>query len=202
MRFHLVLSDLFKSEAKLKIIKFLLDHEAAMSEREIASILKVSHMSVNRTLRELNELNLVNYVTVGRAHLWKVNHRSYAYGMLEKLIEHIKEIEDPLKTLKQMITKSLSLRSIQRIVLFGSIAQETEKSDSDIDIFILIKNNEEKAKLETVLEKLSIECLEKFGNRIAPYLLTQQELQRKKDLEVIAAVNRGIQLYPQQEDKS
>ena len=40
MRFQLTLSDLFKSETKFKIIKFLLSHEAAMSEREIASILK------------------------------------------------------------------------------------------------------------------------------------------------------------------
>ena len=196
MRFHLALSDLFKSEAKLRTIKFLLGHEAAMSEREIASILKISHMSVNRALRELSELNLVSYMTVGKAHVWKVNRQSYAYGMMTKLMEQIKGVEDPLQTLRRMITERLALRSIQRIVLFGSIAQDTERADSDIDLFVLIKKNEDRNRVETALEKLSIECLEKFGNRLAPYLLTEQELQHQKGLEVTTAVNRGIQLYP------
>lgn len=196
MRFHLPLGGLFKSEAKLKIIKFLLDHEAAMSEREMASILKISHMSVNRTLRDLNELNLVSYITIGKAHLWKVNRQSYTYAMLRKLMDQVRSIKDPLQALKQMILKRLSLKPVQRIVLFGSVVQGTEKPDSDIDLFIVIKNNEEKGEVEIALDKLSIECLEKFGNRLSPYLLTDQELRRKKGLEVIAAVNKGIQLYP------
>jgi Mn-dependent DtxR family transcriptional regulator len=40
-----------------------------MSEREIASILKVSHMSINRTMKELAELNFVNFITIGKDHL-------------------------------------------------------------------------------------------------------------------------------------
>ncbi len=196
MRFYLPLGDLFKSETKLKIIKFLLDHEAAMSEREIASILKISHMSVNRTLRDLNGLNLVSYMTIGKAHLWKVNRQSYTYAMLRKLMDQVRSIKDPLQTLKQMILKRLSLKPVQRIVLFGSVVQGTEKPDSDIDLCIVIKNNEGKQEVETALDKLSIECLEKFGNRFSPYLLTDQELRQKKGLEVIAAVNKGIQLYP------
>ncbi|MEI7999181.1 MAG: nucleotidyltransferase domain-containing protein [Candidatus Omnitrophota bacterium] len=202
MRFYITLSDLFKSEVKLKVIKFLLDHEALMSEREIASILKISHMSVNRTLRDLNEFNLVGYSTVGKSHLWKVNRQSYAYTMLKELMKQVKSIEDPLQTLKQTITKRLLLKSVQRMVLFGSIAQKTERADSDIDLFILIKNNQEKARLEAALDKLSLECLERFGNRLSPYLLTDKELHQKKGLEIIAAVNRGIQLYPLLKDKS
>lgn len=38
VRFHELYSGLFKSEVKLKIIEFLLKHEASMSEREIASV--------------------------------------------------------------------------------------------------------------------------------------------------------------------
>ena len=196
MKFHLSLSDLFKSEAKLKIIKFMLEHEASMSEREIASILKISHMSVNRTLRDLNELNLVSYASIGKAHLWKVNRQSYAYAMLKKLMEQVKGIEDPLQALKQLILKSLSLKPVQRIVLFGSVIQGTEKPDSDIDLCIVIKNIAEKKRVETVLDKLSIKCLERFGNRFSPYLLTEQEISQKRGLEVIAAVKKGVQLYP------
>ena len=47
-----------------------------------------------------------------------------------------------------------------------------------------------------------MKCLEKFGNRLTPYVLTEQELRQKKGLELCAAVNRGIQLYPLQKGEA
>jgi len=196
MRFHLAAADLLKSETKFKIIKFLLNHEAAMSEREIASVLKISHMSVNRTMRELAALHLAAYVTVGKAHLWKVNRQSFMYGALGELVGRVESLDDPLTALKQTLTRRLALKSVRRVVLFGSIARGAEKPDSDIDVFILIRNNEQRPRLEKILDKLSLECLEKFGNRLSPYVLTEREFQKKKDLAVMASVAKGIQLYP------
>ena len=60
MRFHDI--DVFRfvsSPVRRRITAFLLGHSAVMSEREIAAILKVSHMSVNRALTKLAELNFV-----------------------------------------------------------------------------------------------------------------------------------------------
>ena len=196
MRFHLSLSNLIKSEAKLRIIKFLLTHEAAMSEREIASVLNTSHMSINRTMQELADLNLVHYVVVGKAHLWKVNRNSFSYRMLDKLTKNTEVWIDPLIELKQIILRSLPLKSIERVVIFGSISKNTEKPNSDIDVFILVKNSESLTKIEDSVEKLSSECLEVFGNRFSPYILTEQQLKQKKSLEIISEVNKGIQVYP------
>src|SRR3989338_5042658 len=118
MRFNLSFNDLFKSEVKTKLVKFLLSHEAVMSEREVASILKISHMSVNRTMQELAELNLVNYVKAGKSHLWKVNRRSYAYKILANIIKNMEAFIDPREDLKRMILKELPLKSVVRVVLF------------------------------------------------------------------------------------
>ncbi|MDO8580206.1 MAG: nucleotidyltransferase domain-containing protein [Candidatus Omnitrophota bacterium] len=196
MKFHLSVLNLLGSETKIKIIKFLLSHEAAMSEREIASILNTSHMSVNRTMQELAELNLVHYMVVGKAHLWKVNRNSYAYRMLEKLLTNVEIWANPLTELKQTILRALPLRAVERVVLFGSIAKNAENPDSDIDVFILVKNAESQKRIEDVVERLSNECLEAFGNRLSPYILTEQQLKQKKDLGLIANVDQGIQIYP------
>ena len=51
MKFHLLPADLLKSETKLKIVKFLLSHEAAMSEREIASILNLTEEAVIKNIK-------------------------------------------------------------------------------------------------------------------------------------------------------
>ena len=196
MRFHELYSDLFKSEIKLKIIEFLLKHEASMSEREIASILEISHMSVNRAMQELAQINLVHYISVGKAHLWKVNRQSFAYKALERLIDGLKALPDPLSELKRVILKHLPKSLVKRAVLFGSVAKAKEKPDSDIDLFILVKNIQDQKTLEESIEKLSTECLNVFGNRLASYILTEKEYNEKKDLEVISEIKNGIQLYP------
>ena len=73
MKFDFSPAEVLNSKTKTKIVTFLLNHEAAMSEREIASVLDVSHMSINRMMKELADINFVHYVTIGKAHLWQVN---------------------------------------------------------------------------------------------------------------------------------
>ena len=87
MEFHTIPLEMLNSKIRYKIIDFLITHEQNMSEREISSVLNVSHMSVNRTMKELEDLNFVHFIRVGNAHLWKVNKKSYAYKSFQKAIE-------------------------------------------------------------------------------------------------------------------
>jgi len=196
MKFHISLLDTLNSKVKVKIIKFLLTHEASMSEREIASILKISHMSINRTMRELANVNFVDFVTVGKAHLWKVNRKSYAFKMFSILIKDVSGIKEPIEELKDFLLKNIPKTLVKRIVLYGSVAKAMEKVDSDIDIFILVKNKQNKEMLEPSIEKISNLCFEIYGNRLAPYILTKKELYFKKGLKIISEIDKGIQIFP------
>jgi len=196
MRFHISLLDVLNSKIKVRIVKFLLTHEAAMSEREIASILKVSHMSINRTMRELASVNFGNFVTVGKSHLWKVNHKSYAFKILSNLIKDVSVIKEPMEDLKETLLRHLPGALIKKIVLFGSVSKELESTNSDIDIFILVKNVNGKKALEPSVEKLSNLCFEIYGNRLAPYILTEQEMNQKRNLKIISEADSGIQIFP------
>ena len=195
MRFNASLLDILNSATKLKIVKFLLTHEASMSEREIASILKVSHMSINRTMRELSEVNFVNFITVGKAHLWKVNRKSYAFKVLSEFIKGVSGIKDPLDDLKGMILNNMPKNLIKRVILFGSVAKGEEETDSDIDVFFLVKNTKDKEKIEPAIDKLSNACLETYGNRLSPYVLTEQEAKKKTRQKFLSKINRGIEIF-------
>lgn len=197
MKFHISFFNFINSKTKVKIIRFLIDHEAFMSEREIASVLNVSHMSVNRTMRELADINLVNFVKIGKAHLWRVNRKSYAYKVLSEIIKGISSIKEPLEDLKNTILRNLPRTLIKKIILFGSITKGTESASSDIDIYILVKDIKKKEKLEISIEKLSNICFEKYGNNLAPYVLAENEMKQKKNLKIISEINRGIQIFPQ-----
>ncbi|MBU4467590.1 MAG: nucleotidyltransferase domain-containing protein [Candidatus Omnitrophica bacterium] len=196
MEFNASLIDILNSKTKLKIVKFLLTHEASMSEREIASVLKVSHMSINRTMQELSEVNFVNFITIGKAHLWKVNRKSYAFKMLSEFIEGVSRIKDPLDDLKNIILKSTPKALVKKVVLFGSVAKGAGKLDSDIDVFFLVKDNKDKEKLGFALEKLSNACLETYGNRLSPYILTEQETKKKARQKFLSEINKGIKIFP------
>jgi len=196
MKFSFHPLDFSRSNTRLKIIRFLLSHDAAMSEREIASVIRVSHMSVNRTMRDLAEINLVHCVSVGKAHLWRVNRKSYAFAAYSKLMEGISRIADPVEDLKRSIISILPKGLVCKATLFGSVAKGMAKAHSDIDLFILVGDKTARRKLMPAIDKLSRICLEKYGNRLAPYIATETELRRKRRLPVMAAVSQGIQLMP------
>ena len=52
-------------------------------------------------------------------------------------------------------------------------------------------------KIETSIEKLSNICFDVYGNRLAPYILTEQEIKQKKDLKILSEINKGIQIFPE-----
>lgn len=196
MKFHVLLWDILKSETKVKIIKFLLTHEAPMSEREIASILKVSHMSINRMMQQLAEMNFIHFVTIGKAHLWKVNRKSYVFKALSTIIKSVSIVKEPIEDLRTTLLKNMPETLIKRVILFGSVAEGSERANSDIDVFILVNDNQSKQKIEPQIEKLSNICFKVYGNRLAPYILTEQEMEQKKGLKIISEINKGIEIFP------
>jgi predicted nucleotidyltransferase len=196
MKFNFSPVEIINSKTKMKIVTFLLNHEAAMSEREIASVLDVSHMSINRIMKQLADINLVNFVTIGKAHLWKVNRGSYAFRVLSQLIEDISKIRSPLEDLKKTILENLPGDTVIKVILFGSVAKGLERENSDIDIFILVQNLKMKKKVEPFLERLSNKCFDLYGNRFAPYILTGHEIKQRRNLNVIQEINQGIQIFP------
>jgi predicted nucleotidyltransferase len=103
-----------------------------------------------------------------------------------------------LNDLKKTIRENLPVFMVKKVVLFGSVANGLERENSDIDVFVLVKNKKMKEQIEPYIEKLSIKCVDLYGNRLAPYILTGFEAKQRKDLGIIAEINQGIQIIPVQ----
>lgn len=196
MKFHNSLFNLIDSPTKLNIVRFLINHTASMSEREIASVLNVSHMSVNRTMRELAEVNFVNNTVVGRTHIWIVNRKSYVYGTLSKIIRTMDTTLVPIEDLKKTLLQNLPVEMTKKIILFGSVSKSSEEPNSDIDLFILVKLQKHKDAIEPYIEKLALTCLVRYGNVLSPYVLTEIDMKQKKNLNLMRNIQSGMQLYP------
>ena len=145
----------------------------------------------------MGELNFADMVSAGNSYLWQVNKKSYSYGVLFVMMKNISRIKNPIDDLREILLKKMRRSAVKRVVLFGSVAKKQEQHDSDIDIFILLRNKQSRKKIELVLEELSKVCLEKYGNRLSPYILTEREMSGKKNLKIIENINKGIQIIPE-----
>jgi len=196
MIFHKSLLTVLNSKTKQKIVGFLLKHEALMSEREIAAVSGVSHMSINRIMRELAGINFVHFVRAGRAHLWRINRSSYAFQIISGLFNTLAQKTAPLEDLKRTILDKLPLPFVENLILFGSVATGKERFDSDIDLFIQVKDESKKQEIAQAVEGLALLCLEKYGNPLSPYILTEKEWKERGNLKLAEKIKRGISIYP------
>jgi predicted nucleotidyltransferase len=194
MRFNSSLAGLINTEAKIKVLKYFSHHETPISEREIASLIKEPYTSVNRALKELSSYNIIRFVTVGRAHLWKLNKKSYGFNAILDVIKSKSLLCAPLNDLKTMIAEGIPSNLVQKAILFGSVAHGSEEYDSDIDLFLLVKNDRDKNALEPYIERLSMKCLDLYGNSLSLYILTERSFKEKKNSGILQEIEKGIQI--------
>jgi predicted nucleotidyltransferase len=196
MRFNISFLDYVNSDEKIRLLSHLLKEEIPRSERELSAITRVSHMLVNRFMKSLQAINLVNLERVGKASVWSVNRRCFAYKSLARAVDQLTKLPRPLEHLKNTIHKRLPLKDVKRLVLFGSVARGAETPTSDIDLFILLPDEKTRKKLDKYLLKLSDLCLSLYGNRLAPYNLTEFEYKKKKNLPLLKQIENGIRIFP------
>jgi predicted nucleotidyltransferase/DNA-binding HxlR family transcriptional regulator len=194
MQFELSLDKLIGSKAKLRILKYLFGSTASMSENELAKVIKISPMTINRLMKELRELNLVSMERVGNANVWSVKKASYAYTILSKIMSEISIVPTPLEHLKQTLSTNIPKELVKKVILYGSVAEGKSRVNSDIDLFILVKSQKEAKELTSHIDKLSNLCLSLYGNRLTPYILTEAQLEKKKKLPLLKEIEKGIQI--------
>jgi len=195
MRFNIPVDQVLTSKTKLKALKHLFAAEAPMSESEMASLIRVSHMSINRIMRELKAWNLVFSERAGNVNIWKVNKKSYAYQVLFPLLIEIAKIPLPFDHLRKTILKILPQRLLKKIVLYGSVARGQEKINSDIDLFVLVKDERDKNRLQPFINDLIDACSDYYGNNLSPYILSEKELKKKRK-PLLLEIEKGKQIYP------
>jgi len=138
-----------------EILLFLLKRD--MHGREIAKELKTSLTRVQAILTELRKINVLDYKIEGKNHISfiKKNLISKSFILnaenykLAKIINKHPELE-PI--FQNVIKKSKS----SLILLFGSYAKNTEKKDSDIDIYIETTNQKIKKEIQKIYDLISI----------------------------------------------
>ncbi len=177
MSFHNELDDLFGSKVKVKIIRAMFNFPTkAYTSRELARFIGVSHTPVLKSVKDLQNMNIVTIERHGTAHILRLNKKHHFYKIIESLF---KEEKNALSALKKIFN---NIDNIDAIAIFGSTAKGEEKIESDIDLFVITKNKKEI--LDKIAEKQK-EIFELFGKNTIPYIISPEEYKRKKNTPLI-----------------
>lgn len=195
MRIHDPLDKILNNEIKVKILRFLCKTEAEWSGRQIAREIKVSPAACHKSLRELNNERALLLRSVGKSHLYRLNKENL---IISKLLRPLYERESkiPHKVYEAIIGNIPTLANIVSIAVFGSVKRKKERATSDIDLLVLVRNLEDKEKVEEHFGKVNEKIIKMFGNTISPYIQSPKEfrLKHKRKLPLVRNIIKSHKL--------
>ena len=186
MLLHQYLETLLGSRTKIKILRALHRHTGKeFTIRELADFIGVSHTGVRKTLKDLYEMNVITLKAIGKSHTVSINSSSHLLPLMDAIFAYE---EETLSHLEKSIKEGLCGEDyIKRVLLFGSVARMEEEPRSDIDVLIL---TDDKERAEESVSELQSELSRRFGNPLAPYILTPSEIKELASAPLLKEINK------------
>ena len=196
-----------RHETALKIIGLLRKElQRGFTIHEISKLLHIGYRPAYNHIMELGPAGIITIKTVGRAKQCFLNlesdkcrHFLQEVDLLRKedLYQHQVKLKIVLESLISKI-RHQGTADIHAIILFGSYAQGTATSKSDVDLLFVISNIKDKAVRETI-ERESVRYHYSHHLKISPLITDITEFKkmlRAKEMNVgKEARDYGIPLY-------
>lgn len=175
--------EIFFNTNKQKVLKFLAKNPSqSLMASEIMKSTKISKAGANIALRELVKAGLIKRSVKGKTHLYQVDFHDPLVKQF-KVIGSIIEFYPLVKKLEKIS---------QQIILFGSTARGENLEDSDIDLFILTRAEEDVRKtIKKFNHHKKIKAIVKNPSNFAKL--------EKEDATFYQEIQRGIILWEQYE---
>lgn len=194
MQFRNFAENLLGTKVKIKLLKYILSEGAVTSEREIARLIGISAGAVNKTLKELYDLNIVCPTRIGNVTAWQLNEKSYAHEYIMNFFNKLKSREEPLIDLQAQIRNLSYLKDIKKAILFGSVAEGRELPESDIDIAFFVETEKDRKNIALGIENFSNLCIGRYGNKPGAHIFTPNDVKHPKNKKFIENVMKGIRV--------
>jgi len=177
------IQEIFFNSNKQKVLKFLAQNPTqSLMASEIIRDTKISKAGANIALRELVKAGFVKRSIKGKTYLYRVDFH-------DPLVKQFK-VTGTIVELYPLIKKSQKIS--QQIILFGSASRGENLKDSNIDLFILSRAEEEVRKL-----------IKRFSrhNKIKAILRNPSSFAKleREDPTFYQEIQRGIILWEQYE---
>jgi uncharacterized protein len=177
------LSGILSSRVRAEIFRLLFGlDEREVHLREMERQAGLSLGAIRQDLQKLAKLDLVRSRRDGNRLYYRANTEHPLYVEIRKLV---------LKTdgLVEIFKRALNREGIALAFIFGSLASNTEKAASDVDLMVIGTVG-----LRTLSGWLT-EITDQIGREINPHILTVEEFQRRKGNHFLASVLESPKLF-------
>ncbi len=155
--------------------------------RELAARSNVSTAQAARDLRELEDVGIVEREVHGRSYVWTLNREHVLARPLRTLFWTEASLRDELV---REIANELGPAQVDSVRLFGSIARGDERADSDVDLYVQIRSQKDRERVEDSLERIRQRVWARFGNRVAAVIYTAAEARHPKNPQLMTSIQR------------
>lgn len=169
MRFANILEDILGHKSNIKVLRYLVNSKLALTGRQIARAVGISHSIVNVALKQLASFGITTMQRTGRAIVYKVNDNN---AIVKKVLIQIFKVEKNL--LSEAIAKLIRGNKIHvaSAIVFGSVATSSERGTSDIDVLFLVSSQKDRNNLIRLIEEKEYNFILEYGNMLSPIVLT------------------------------
>ncbi len=190
MRFQTPVTTILNNKTKITCLRFLYKYPANMTGRELAKMVYGSPSTIHRAMKELSDEQIVTFQSIGKGHIYQINKENL---IVKKILIPMFDQEENLLTdflgeLVKNIQASPLKSKIISVALFGSVHEKKEKPDSDIDLFVLVKEPQDRKKVEDLIFEIDSKTRLQVNMGIEPYVKSMGEFKTDKDLEVIKSI--------------
>ncbi len=167
-----MLEKLFTSTTRVNILEeFLLNSGNEYHIRQLARIIDATPIYVQKELKNLESLGLLDSRKKGNMVLYKLRTKS-------PISEDLKRIFLKTESIGHVIMKDLDIRKIKFAFIFGSFAKGVETPTSDVDVLVIGDVNE-----DDVLRSIS-KTERRIGREINFILWTREEFLEKVEKKI------------------
>jgi predicted nucleotidyltransferase len=178
------LSSALFSPSQSLVLGWIFGHpEREFHLSELLRLTKLSSASLQRELNRLSESGIISSSKLGNLRIFKANQSSPIYKELQSLVRKTLGIDHEINTALASLHQDL-----QHAFIYGSVAKNTDKASSDIDLLLVGKN----LRLSKILDLLTpVET--KLGRKINPTCYTPKEFENRR-LERNSFINKILGL--------
>lgn len=193
MKMHAVYDDLLGNKTKIRILRVMFEYpDKTFSEHELSRFTHVPQPTIHRNIGDLVNSNLVVFSRMGKMNLFSLNRKSALYNAVKQFLEVERGM---LAELEKVITKAFAHEDdIIAVNLYGSFAKGLERSDSDVDIIVVVSDDADIEAINERVEKLGRLIRTQFGNTLSCTVKRRKEMKEIRQKQIYNEMKRSRNL--------
>jgi len=171
-----VVDEILRSWSRVAVLRALLDARTGCTGNEVARRAGMSPLAALKALSSLELLGIVYRQRGGRDHIFTLNRSHF---MVARGLAPLYEAELAMPgALRGMLAKLLQ-RRVESGFIFGSVARKEETAESDLDLCCIVQTESGGELVRQVLERNCHMLRERFGVKLAPFIITSIEFRKR-----------------------